>query len=75
MSNTDLTRCPNCGVRVSAFAAGCSQCGADLDISRFRKRRMGQAGTQARSAADQARAATADAADTVRGWVRRVGRR
>lgn len=75
MSNTDLTRCPNCGERVSAFAAGCSQCGADLDISRFRRRRMGQAGNQARSAADQARAATSDAADTVRGWVRRVGRR
>lgn len=28
-------RCPNCGVRVSPFAAGCAVCGADLDIHRF----------------------------------------
>jgi hypothetical protein len=72
MFSNDLTRCPNCGVRVTAFAAGCSQCGATLDISRFRKRRAGEAGAQARSAAGQARAAGADAASTVKGWVRRA---
>jgi predicted amidophosphoribosyltransferase len=26
--------CPRCGERVSAFAAGCSICGADLDPRR-----------------------------------------
>jgi predicted amidophosphoribosyltransferase len=26
--------CPNCGERVSAFAAGCALCGADLDPRR-----------------------------------------
>jgi hypothetical protein len=31
----DRSRCPDCGERVSAFAAGCAICGADLDIRRF----------------------------------------
>ncbi len=26
--------CPACGERVSAFAAGCALCGADLDLAR-----------------------------------------
>lgn len=26
--------CPNCGERVTAFAAGCAICGADLDPKR-----------------------------------------
>lgn len=30
------TRCPNCGEPVSAFAAGCAICGADLDEHRRR---------------------------------------
>ncbi len=30
--------CPNCGERVSAFAAGCALCGAPLDPSRGRAR-------------------------------------
>lgn len=72
MSQNDLTRCPNCGTRVTAFAAGCSQCGARLDIARFRKRRAAAAGAQARSAADSARQSAAGAASTVRGWVRRA---
>ncbi|MDO9408341.1 hypothetical protein [Patulibacter sp.] len=72
MFQNDLTRCPQCGTRVTAFAAGCSQCGASLDISRFRRRRAAEAGAQARTAADSARQATAEAADTVKGWVRRV---
>jgi hypothetical protein len=72
MSNVDLTRCPNCGERVTAFAAGCSQCGASLDVARFRKRRAAGASAQARSAADGARQATSDAASAVRSWVRRA---
>jgi len=28
--------CPRCGERVSAFAAGCALCGADLDPHRAR---------------------------------------
>jgi hypothetical protein len=72
MLQNDLTRCPQCGTRVTAFAAGCSECGATLDISRFRKARAAGAGAHARSAGDQARQATANAADTVRGWVRRA---
>ena len=72
MFQNDLTRCPSCGSRVTAFAAGCSQCGATLDISRFRRRRAAEAGAQARSAAGQAREATGHAASTVRGWVRRA---
>jgi predicted nucleic acid-binding Zn-ribbon protein len=27
-------RCPNCGERVSAFAAGCALCGAELNARR-----------------------------------------
>ena len=72
MSENPLTRCPQCGVRVTAFAAGCSECGADLDIARFRKARAAGAGAQARSAADSARRVGSDAASTVRGWVRRA---
>ena len=26
------TTCPECGARVSAFAAGCAKCGADLEL-------------------------------------------
>jgi predicted amidophosphoribosyltransferase len=29
--------CPRCGERVSAFAAGCALCGADLDPRRGQK--------------------------------------
>jgi hypothetical protein len=29
--------CPGCGERVSAFAAGCALCGADLDPRRGRR--------------------------------------
>jgi hypothetical protein len=32
----DPTRCPSCGERVTAFAAGCALCGADLDPRRNR---------------------------------------
>ena len=31
----DRSRCPNCGSRVSPYAAGCAQCGADLDFHRW----------------------------------------
>jgi len=31
----DRTRCPQCGERVMPFAAGCSICGADLDMKRW----------------------------------------
>jgi len=34
-SSPDRSRCPQCRERVSPFAAGCSICGADLDIRRF----------------------------------------
>jgi predicted nucleic acid-binding Zn-ribbon protein len=34
--------CPTCGERVSAFAAGCSICGADLDPRRAQRRRSAQ---------------------------------
>jgi predicted amidophosphoribosyltransferase len=30
--------CPNCGERVSPFAAGCALCGADLDPQRWQPR-------------------------------------
>jgi hypothetical protein len=33
----DRSRCPQCGERVSPFAAGCAVCGADLDPSRWDK--------------------------------------
>jgi predicted amidophosphoribosyltransferase len=29
--------CPNCGERVTPFAAGCAYCGADLDPKRWQK--------------------------------------
>jgi predicted amidophosphoribosyltransferase len=32
MTNPNI--CPNCGERVSPFAAGCALCGADLDPHR-----------------------------------------
>ncbi len=35
MRRTDPTRCPNCGERVSHFAAGCARCGQELDIHRY----------------------------------------
>lgn len=72
MFKNDLTRCPNCGKRVTAYAAGCDECGATLDIARFRKARQQGAGSQARSAGAQARQATENAASTVKGWVRRA---
>jgi hypothetical protein len=31
----DRSRCPECGERVSPYAAGCAICGADLDPSRW----------------------------------------
>ena len=31
----DRSRCPNCGERVSPYAAGCAVCGAELDASRW----------------------------------------
>jgi hypothetical protein len=31
----DRSRCPNCGERVSPYAAGCAVCGADLDFRRW----------------------------------------
>ena len=31
----DRSRCPQCGERVSPYAAGCAVCGADLDMSRW----------------------------------------
>ena len=35
MAHRDKTRCPSCGERVMPFAAGCSICGADLDVTRW----------------------------------------
>ena len=35
----DVNRCPSCGERVSAFAAGCALCGADLDPRRHNRSR------------------------------------
>ncbi|EHN10531.1 hypothetical protein PAI11_26380 [Patulibacter medicamentivorans] len=37
MFDRDLNVCPRCGERVTAFAAGCSYCGATLDQQRFRR--------------------------------------
>jgi hypothetical protein len=31
----DRSRCPNCGERVSPYAAGCAVCGADIDFRRW----------------------------------------
>ena len=33
------TTCPECGARVSAYAAGCESCGADLEAHARRRRR------------------------------------
>jgi predicted amidophosphoribosyltransferase len=33
----DLHICPRCGERVSAFAAGCALCGAELDPRRSQR--------------------------------------
>ena len=35
---SDPNRCPRCRERVSAFAAGCALCGADLDPRRHDRR-------------------------------------
>lgn len=35
---TDPHICPSCGERVSAFAAGCALCGAELDPRRAQRR-------------------------------------
>jgi hypothetical protein len=32
-----VPKCPNCGTPVSAFAAGCAVCGADLEAARARQ--------------------------------------
>ena len=32
------TTCPECGAKVSAFAAGCASCGADLEAHHRRRR-------------------------------------
>jgi len=32
-----VTNCPNCGQRVTPFAAGCAVCGADLEAARAAK--------------------------------------
>ena len=36
------TTCPECGARVSAYAAGCENCGADLE-AHARRRRLAEA--------------------------------
>lgn len=33
-----LTNCPNCGQRVTPYAAGCAVCGTDLEAARARRR-------------------------------------
>jgi predicted amidophosphoribosyltransferase len=33
----DPARCPNCGQRVSPYAAGCSLCGVTLDPKRWQR--------------------------------------
>jgi predicted amidophosphoribosyltransferase len=33
----DPARCPNCGERVTPYAAGCSLCGAALDPARWQR--------------------------------------
>jgi uncharacterized protein (DUF983 family) len=35
VKNRDRSRCPQCGERVTPFAAGCAICGADLDVRRW----------------------------------------
>jgi hypothetical protein len=68
MFERDLTHCPRCGERVTAFAAGCAYCGAELDISRFRKRRAAGGSTGGHAVAP-------NPVDAVRGWVRRAAGR
>jgi hypothetical protein len=36
-------RCPECGAKVSAFAAGCASCGADLEAHARRERLAAEA--------------------------------
>jgi hypothetical protein len=31
----DRSKCPDCGAKVSPYAAGCAVCGADLDFKRW----------------------------------------
>lgn len=40
-SNRGPHVCARCGERVSAFAAGCALCGADLDPTRAQRQRIG----------------------------------
>jgi hypothetical protein len=40
-------RCPECGARVSAFAAGCASCGADLEAYARRERLAAEAAATA----------------------------
>jgi len=34
----DPSRCPNCGERVTPYAAGCALCGVDLDPQRWQRK-------------------------------------
>jgi hypothetical protein len=36
--SSDPTRCPNCGERVTPYAAGCALCGQTLDPRRWQRR-------------------------------------
>jgi hypothetical protein len=38
MRFSDPSRCPNCGERVTPYAAGCALCGADLDPQRWQSK-------------------------------------
>jgi len=35
--SSDPTRCPNCGERVTPYAAGCALCGQTLDPRRWQR--------------------------------------
>jgi predicted amidophosphoribosyltransferase len=37
LKTTDPNRCPNCGERVTPYAAGCSLCGEPLDPQRWQR--------------------------------------
>jgi hypothetical protein len=37
LKTNDPTRCPNCGERVTPYAAGCSLCGQTLDPTRWQR--------------------------------------